>query len=280
MKGKHCRPGSQVDRRCVDICASQEKPEINASEPYARPQVYASGQFFCRCIGQQRRSAQFNFVLEKKDFMRRAAVTVTFLGLLAGGCSISPAKRDDAALSKRNDDSPSGPVLKQFLARTDGVLVKHFFAPQLILSPEKGEFLSPGHIELGPLIAYEPGKEAEGHRGVRVEVVSSYVRANDFSHADNHVSFLDENEAKDLSSALAYMQQVNQTWGAAAPSDDVEVMFASKDDFQVSLLPDAKNGNRLFIESGNAPLSLPASFAAQLKEKLDSEIETLANNNK
>jgi hypothetical protein len=135
-------------------------------------------------------------------------------------------------------DAENTPALKQFIGRTDIVKIKHFFTPEELIAKGKGEFISPGRLELGAVIAYEPGKESDRRKGVRMEVVSTYVRENEYSRPNTHVSFLDEDEAKDLAAALSYVKQVNGTWATAPPSDDVEVMFASKDDFVLSLLPD------------------------------------------
>ena len=172
------------------------------------------------------------------------------------------------------------PVLKQFIGRTDIVIVKHFFKPLDLVSADRQEFISPCHVALGALVAYEPGKESGRLKGVRVGVTSTYVKENAYSHPDEHVSFLDESEARDMAAALNYLKQVNGEWAATQPSDDVEVMFASKDDFQFSLLPDAKKGNLLYFQSGNASCALSITALDELQKGLDSVLRTLKNNEK
>ena len=184
-----------------------------------------------------------------------AALAFCFAVLLVGCEKPAPVSMKDAE---------NTPALKQFIGRTDIVKIKHFFTPEELIAKGKGEFISPGRLELGAVIAYEPGKESDRRKGVRMEVVS----------------FLDEDEAKDLAAALSYVKQVNGTWATAPPSDDVEVMFASKDDFVLSLLPDQKTGNTLFVESGNASISFPVMMLEELQQKLESNLRTLKNNEK
>ena len=200
-----------------------------------------------------------------------AALAFCFAVLLVGCEKPAPVSMKDAE---------NTPALKQFIGRTDIVKIKHFFTPEELIAKGKGEFISPGRLELGAVIASEPGKESDRRKGVRMEVVSPYVRENEYSRPNTHVSFLDEDEAKDLAAALSYVKQVNGTWATAPPSDDVEVMFASKDDFVLSLLPDQKTGNTLFVESGNASISFPVMMLEELQQKLESNLRTLKNNEK
>jgi len=108
-----------------------------------------------------------------------------------------------------------------------------------------------------------------------MEVVSAYVRENEYSRPNAHVSFLDEDEAKDLAAALSYVKQVNGTWATAPPSDDVEVNVRVKGRFCPQFASRPEAGNTLFVESGNASISFPVMMLDELQHKLESNLRTL-----
>jgi len=203
--------------------------------------------------------------------MKLVVLTMCSLGLLAG-CG------NHGSVTPKGPENT--PILKQFIGRTDIVKVKHFFAPEELMAKDEREFVSAGHLELGSVIAYEPGKESDRRKGIRMEVVSTYVLDNEYSRPDSHVSFLDEDEAQDLAAALTYLKQVNGSWATAPPKDDVEVMFASKDDFSLSLLPQQGASSILYVESGNAAISFPAEMLDDLQQKLGACLQTLKSNEK
>lgn len=209
-----------------------------------------------------------------KEEMKRIVCALVLLSVGLVGCY----RRQVSEFQQKTAENV--PVLKQFIGNTDIVIVKHFFMPVELVSTDREKYINPGHIDLGALVAYQPGKESSRLKGLRVEVVSTYVELNAYSHPDKHVSFLDEDEARDMATALSYFKQVNGTWVTNPPSDNVEVMFASKDDFRISLLRDAKMGNTLFFQSGNASFALPITELDNLQKGMDSVLQTLKNNEK
>lgn len=60
-------------------------------------------------------------------------------------------------------------------------------------------------------MANEPGKGPDRRKGVRVEAASTYIRENGYSQPDDHTPILNKDEARNLSTALTYMRQANQT---------------------------------------------------------------------
>lgn len=196
-----------------------------------------------------------------------------FLTLSLVGCSKETSQTSEVGTANQ-------PRLKKLLSSTDSLVIKHFFPPSSLNDPIKREFVTAGYCQLGPVIAFEPGKENERLKGIRVEVSSTFVRQNEFSKPDVSSSFLDLDEVKDLDNALSYMAQTEETWKNQRPADDIEVTFTSKDDFTVAMLPQ-KTGDILFFQSGRigtASLGLPVDKLQELQSKVRGAIATLEAN--
>ena len=197
------------------------------------------------------------------------------IACLFTGCKSAPKQINSA---EKPDD---GPVLKRFIARTDIMVVKHFY-PDAKMDEAGGQrFLAPGYVTSTPIIAYEPGKESDARKGVKEFVSASYVMQNEYSHATQNYSFLDESEAADLATALQYMEETRDAWKSNKPADDVEVTFISKDGFTVTLLPRVgADGTTIAFASGAALVSFPADKIETFKGTLDAELQTLKSHEK
>lgn len=184
------------------------------------------------------------------------------------GCS---GERKEIASSTENE-----PRIKKLLSSTDRLVVKHFFDTVTVAAPKD---FARGSCEFGPVIVYEPGKEGDRVKGLRVEISSEQSSA----------SFLDLDEAKDLDAALSYMEQTEQNWKAKRPADDIEVIFTAKDDFaavmfpvsgklsgQTSNLPDMIDLSSGRI--GGARMRVPVGSLGELHMKLRQAISTLEAN--
>jgi hypothetical protein len=207
--------------------------------------------------------------------MIRAMAALFLVGIALIGCSADHERKGTEPSATDNE-----PRVKKFLSSTDRLVIKHFFNPIVITDPLRGQYTTPGRCELGPVVVYEPGKEKDRIKGVRIEISSTYVRVNEYSKADSGTSLLDLQEAQDLDNSLSYMAQTEQDWKRNRPTDDIEVTFTSKDDFTAALLPNSK-ADILYLHSqriGGATVSLPVSMLGELQTKLRQSISTLEAN--
>jgi hypothetical protein len=109
-----------------------------------------------------------------------------FLCLVLAGCTGQERPAPQAIPVEAKADNQ--PRLKKLLSSTDRLIVKHFFPTSSVVDPKKGEFVTAGFCEFGPVIVFEPQKESERLKGVRIEVHSTYVRENAYSKPEKSVS--------------------------------------------------------------------------------------------
>jgi hypothetical protein len=213
--------------------------------------------------------------LTRTTILASVVATVIALAVL-GGVSIFEHKAGQGtAEGQKPDDKPK---LKSLIGRQDLVLVKNFFGPQNVSDGRTEQYVQSGFVSLEAMSVFEPGQESHRLKGVRVTVGAAYV-PNGYRSRPEHVSLLDEKEARDLDSALTYVQSVEAEWQKNPPLHHTEIMFRSKDDFDVSLLRGEK-GDSLFITSGSldAAVDLPINLLPSVQAKLRSAIQTLDNN--
>jgi hypothetical protein len=210
-----------------------------------------------------------SYGLTRTAILASVVATVIALAVL-GGVSIFEHKA-----GQKPDDKPK---LKTLIGRQDLVLVKNFFGPQGISDGRTERYVQSGFVSLEAMSVFEPGQESRRLKGVRITVGAAYV-PDGYRSRPEHVSLLDENEAHDLDSALTYIQSVEAEWQKKPPLHHTEIMFRSKDDFDVSLLRDEK-GDSLFITSGplDAAVDIPINLLPSVQAKLRSTIQTLDNN--
>ena len=201
-------------------------------------------------------------------------VAVLLLSGILIGCTGNFEKQRGISTESSADNQPR---LKKLIASTDRLVIKHFFDSVAIHDPSQGQVITAGYCEFGPLVVYEPEKESDRLKGVRVEISSTYVRENAYSKPDKSVSFLDLDEVKDLDQALSYMGQTEQSWIKTRPTDDIEVTFTSKDDFIAVLFPNLP-ADMIVLKSGRigtAAVRMPVEKLGELQTKLRQVLSTL-----
>lgn len=109
--------------------------------------------------------------------------------------------------------------LEQFLSKKGKLLIKDSHVAGILKGQQYGT-----KITVDALTIYEPGKESDKLKGLRVEVYEGGGRSD--------TSFLDMDEVESLSQAIAYMTKMLQKW-KGSDREYTEVIFSTKDDFQM-----------------------------------------------
>jgi len=122
--------------------------------------------------------------------------------------------------------------LEAFLAKKGILVIKEFYD----LGEVSGEYGS--KVRVDAIIVYEPGKETQRIKGLRIEV---------FDGERSQASFLDIDEAESLSKALQYMIDLAKRWKKASRKY-TEVIFSTKGGFKIG-----------FYQSGNYQTSFVSS---------------------
>lgn len=148
--------------------------------------------------------------------------------------------------------------LEQFLSKKGRLYVKDFYKAGIV-SGEHGQ-----RITVDALIVYEPGKEVEKNRGLKIEVYEKGPPEKE------HSSFLDLEEVGSLSKAIDYMMNLISTFKGNT-REHTEIIFATKADFQVGFYQDGGKF-QAFAESGvigKASCFLPVESLSELKSVID-----------
>lgn len=148
--------------------------------------------------------------------------------------------------------------LEQFLSKKGKLIVKDSFDSGT-LSGQYGT-----KISVDALIIYEPGKEEEKIRGLRIEVKGG----GRLERSDT--SFLDLDEVESLSKAISYMINLVDNWKNKS-RNYTEVIFSTKGDFKLGFY---QKGTEMtgFAQSGiiGAATSLfPVANLSKLKGIID-----------
>ena len=116
--------------------------------------------------------------------------------------------------------------LEAFLAKKGKLIIKDFYE----LGEVFGEYGST--VEFDALVIYEPGKESQRVRGVKIEVSGGgkYERSD--------ASFLDFEEVESLSKAIEYIVDLLSKW-EGVNKEYTEVIFSTKGDFQIGFFQKA-----------------------------------------
>ena len=160
----------------------------------------------------------------------------TMLSLLVSICLISSLscgpkpQPENSNTANSNTSQPAegsqqekGPATKieAFLTKKGELVVKNFYA----LGTINGKYQT--KAEFSAAVVYEPGKEAERLKALRVEV----TQPGSYTPRSN-TSFLDMEEIEDLSKSLDYMFNLAKEWQGAT-SEDRETVFTTKGDFRI-----------------------------------------------
>ena len=185
-----------------------------------------------------------------------------------------------AAGCKKEATEKPEPAIKKLLARTDIVIVKHFFAKAGVTEDKNPKLpeVYPGMVSIEPIWVYEPGKQKEGDRGAQITVMESWLPPSAGGSHDirEATAFLDLDELKDMDGALGYFSQSDSPWRSSAKGDTVEVHFNSKDNFQVSAFKSEEDGKEsLAFEAEGINAFIPIEKLPEFKEKLEAAIHLL-----
>jgi hypothetical protein len=110
--------------------------------------------------------------------------------------------------------------LEQFLSKKGNLIVKDSNSVGQIT----GQYGTTVDIEA--LVIYEPGKESERIRGLRIEVHGGGRLER------SEISFLDMDEVESLSQAISYMVRILEKWRGTS-REYTEVIFSTRGDFQL-----------------------------------------------
>jgi hypothetical protein len=185
--------------------------------------------------------------------------------LLLVGC----ARKDTTNLEKPE------PAIKKLLARTDVVLIKHFYGEQAVFEDKTTTDEIPGHVSVQAVWVYQPQQEKSGQKGCLIEVAEGFI-FSEYATQTKGSSFLDLDELKDLQSALAYLNQPDSPWRHPTSSEYVETSFVSKDSFSASAFH-GHDGDSLAVYSEQAKVFLPISKLPELQKAVDSAIHSLGD---
>lgn len=195
--------------------------------------------------------------------MMKRAIVCMMVGcmIIAAGCK------------KETVEKPE-PAIKKMLARTDVVLVKHFYEPHAIsedrMSPSPD--YNPGLISVKPIWVYEPGKEKQGEKGasftlVTYTILSIHGDSVRTEGGDERIAFLDLDELRDLDTALGFFESDVSPWRSQEKADHVEVVFDSKDDFQAAIFHlGGDRGEALYLTIGNKSVALNTAKTFELQK--------------
>jgi hypothetical protein len=148
--------------------------------------------------------------------------------------------------------------LEQFLSKRGRLYVKDFYKAGTV-SGQYGQW-----ITVDALIVYEPGKEIEKNRGLKIEVYEGGRLEK------SHSSFLDLEEVESLSKAIDYMiNMINKFKDTSR--EYTEVIFSTRGGFKIGFY---QTGDKFqaFAESGtigNAHCFIPAESLSNLKSVID-----------
>jgi hypothetical protein len=110
--------------------------------------------------------------------------------------------------------------LEQFLAKKGKLIIKDLYEAGVL----NGQYGT--KITVKALMIYEPGKEADKLRGLRIEV----FEGGRLERSDT--SFLDMDEVESLSQAITYMIGLLEKWQGKS-REYTEVIFSTKGDFEI-----------------------------------------------
>lgn len=125
-------------------------------------------------------------------------------------------------------------------------------------------------VDIEALVIYEPGKESERIRGLRIEVHGG----GRLERSDT--SFLDMDEVESLSQAISYMVRIVEKWKDTS-REYTEVIFSTRGDFQLGFYQKATSVNA-FAKSGiigTATCFFPISELPRFKTLIDKGVSVL-----
>jgi len=136
------------------------------------------------------------------------------------GCSVVLLLASTFAYGQPQTQKEPATKLEQFLAKKGKLIIKDSHEAGVL----KGQYGT--KITVDALSIYEPGKEADKIRGLRIEV----YEGGRLERSD--ISFLDMDEVESLSQAITYMITLLEKW-QGKNREYTEVIFSTKGDFEL-----------------------------------------------
>lgn len=149
--------------------------------------------------------------------------------------------------------------LEQFLSKKGRLYVKDFFEAGEV-SGSYGQ-----HVTVTSVNLYEPGKEKEKSRGLKIEVYEGGRLEK------THSSFLDIEEVESLSKAIEYMVKLIENF-KGTNREYTEVIFATKGGFKIGFY---QKGNEFQAFASSGFIGGTTCF---LSQSALSEVKTVINN--
>ena len=189
------------------------------------------------------------------DRLSRSFIVVAVLALL----SVASCSRQQVQPEAKE------PKLKTLLSRTDLVLVKHFYQkspfakentdPKYAIIAE-----APGVAEIEPVWAYQPNKQTEGIKGVKLIVTAASWSGGYGTRrgGEECTSYLDLDEVKDMVSAISFMNDAASPWRKGSTDDYIQVSFVSKDSSGLAAFLDPKEHKAMLsVKCGSTQIFVP-----------------------
>jgi hypothetical protein len=181
-------------------------------------------------------------------------VTVSLAGCSSGQSPSSAQKPAEAP-------QPST-KLEAFLGKHGRLIIKDFY--------DLGQISSAGRVHMDGLVIYEPGSP-DKIKGLRVEVTESG------SLERSNTSFIDLDELKSLSDAIAYVSDISKKWQGQSHDPYTEIIYSSKGEFEVGFYQQGTKSNA-FVSSGSigkVNAFLKTADLDRLKNMVDQAISVL-----
>ena len=181
------------------------------------------------------------------------------------GCCVVFLLISTFAYGQQQTQKEPATKLEQFLAKKGKLIIKDSHEAGVL----KGQYGT--KITVDALTIYEPGKEADKIRGLRIEV----YEGGRLERSD--ISFLDMDEVESLSQAITYMITLLEKW-QGMNREYTEVIFSTKGDFKLGFY---KKGSEVssFSKSGvigAASCYFQTNDLSQLKAIIDKGTSLLA----
>lgn len=196
------------------------------------------------------------------------------LSFLFSGCNkdIELKKKEEAG---QHENTPSEEVkdtlknttkLQEFLSKKGTIIVKDYYA----LGNLSGSLST--KMKFDALVFYEPGKEENRNRGIKIEITESTPYS-----AKTGVAYLDLEELESLSNALEYMSKLRVTW-ESSNKEYTEVFYISKSNFQTGFFKKA-DSLYSFAKAGDITSAIciikSTDDLLDIKNKIDDGIKLL-----
>lgn len=152
------------------------------------------------------------------------------------GCCVVFMLASTSAYGQEQSKKEPATRMEQFLSKKGKLIIKDSHEAGVL----KGQYGT--KITVDALTIYEPGKEKDKIRGLRIEV----YEGGRLERSD--ISFLDMDEVESLSQAISYMITLLQKW-QGTNREYTEVIFSTKGDFKLGFY---QKGNEVssFSKSG------------------------------